>query len=119
VQSKCETDVRRLPGCAVIEIRGEVDGSAAAVLSAAYDGAVAMDSPSCVLLDFARVDYINSTGIALIVSVLAKARAEGRQVIASGLSDHYRQIFAITRLSDFIQMYDDIESAAAGVGVVG
>jgi anti-sigma B factor antagonist len=116
VQSKCETTVRSLPGCAVIELRGEVDGSAAATLSAAYDEAVAMDQPPCVLLDFARVDYINSTGIALIVSVLAKARAEGRQVVASGLSDHYRQIFAITRLSDFIQLYDDVDAAAAGVG---
>ena len=117
MQSKCETDVRRVADCAVIEIRGEVDGSAAAVLSAAYEGAVATGSPSCVLLDFARVDYINSTGIALIVSVLARARADGRQVIASGLSDHYRQIFAITRLSDFIQLYHDIDSAAAGVVV--
>ena len=116
MQSKCETEVRRLPQCAVIEIRGEVDGSAATVLSSAYDTAVAGDGAGCVLLDFAHVDYINSTGIALIVSVLARARAEGRQVIASGLSDHYRQIFAITRLSDFIQLYDDVESAAAGVG---
>jgi anti-anti-sigma factor len=105
-----------MPNCAVIEISGEVDGSAAGTLSAAYDEAVALDRPSCVLLDFARVDYINSTGIALIVSVLAKARSEGRQVVASGLSEHYRQIFAITRLSDFIQLYDDVDSAAAGVG---
>ncbi|HEU5034852.1 MAG TPA: STAS domain-containing protein [Mycobacteriales bacterium] len=117
MQSKCEATTRSLPGCAVIELRGEVDGSAAATLSAAYDGAVATDEPPCVLLDFARVDYINSTGIALIVSVLAKARAQGRQVIASGLSDHYRQIFAITRLSDFIQLYDDVDAAAASVGV--
>jgi anti-anti-sigma factor len=115
VQSKCETEIRSLPGCAVIELRGEVDGWAAATMSAAYDAAVAGDEPPCVLLDFAHVDYINSTGIALIVSILAKARAEGRQVIASGLTDHYRQIFAITRLSDFIQLYDDIDSAAAAV----
>jgi anti-sigma B factor antagonist len=117
VPSKCETEVRSLPGCAVIEIRGEVDGSAAAVLSAAYDAAIALEQAQCVLLDFARVEFINSTGIALIVSVLAKARSENRQVIASGLSDHYRQIFAITRLSDFIQLYDDVDSAAAHVGV--
>jgi anti-sigma B factor antagonist len=115
VQSKCEAAVRSLPGCAVIELRGEVDGSAATVLSAAYDDAVAVDQPSCVLLDFAGVDYINSTGIALIVSVLARARSESRVVVASGLSDHYRQIFAITKLSDFIQLYDDIDAAAAGV----
>ena len=115
MQSKCETSIRSLPGCAVIELRGEVDGSAATTLSAAYDEAV-VDQPPAVLLDFSRVDYINSTGIALIVSVLAKARAEQRVVVASGLSDHYRQIFAITRLSDFIQLYDDVDSAAAGVG---
>ena len=52
------------------------------------------------MLDFAAVDYINSTGIALIVSVLARARAERRKVVASGLSPHYREIFDITRLSD-------------------
>jgi anti-anti-sigma factor len=116
VPSKCEAQIRSLPGCAVIELSGEVDGSAATALSSAYDAAVATDQSPCVLLDFARVDYINSTGIALIVSVLAKARSEGRQVIASGLSDHYRQIFAITRLSDFIQLYDDVDAAAASVG---
>ena len=74
-----------------------------------------MSKPAAVLLDFASVDYINSTGIALIVSVLAKARSEGRRVVASGLSDHYRQIFDITRLSDFIQLYADVESAANGI----
>jgi anti-anti-sigma factor len=48
------------------------------------------------------VDYINSTGIALIVGLLGKARAAEVPVAASGLSDHYREIFEITRLSDFI-----------------
>jgi anti-anti-sigma factor len=116
VQSKCEARTRSLGGCAVIELSGEVDGSAAGVLSDAYEQAVRTDQAPCVLLDFASVDYINSTGIALIVSVLAKARSEGRQVVASGLSDHYRQIFAITRLSDFIQLYDDVDAATASVG---
>ena len=123
VQSKCEATTRSLANCAVIELRGEVDGSAAEILGTAYDRAVTTDTApgtgptaSCVLLDFSHVDYINSTGIALIVSVLAKARSQGRQVVASGLSDHYRQIFAITRLSDFIQLYDDIDAATAGVG---
>jgi len=116
MQSKCDAEVRAIDGAAVIALRGEVDGSAAATLGAAYDEAVKAAQPSTVLLDFAAVDYINSTGIALIVSVLARARAEERNVIASGLSDHYRQIFAITRLSDFIQLFDDVDAAAASVG---
>ena len=54
------------------------------------------------LLDFANVEYINSTGIALIVGLLARARTDQRPVSARGLSEHYREIFEITRLSDFM-----------------
>jgi len=123
--SMCEATTRALPGAAVIELRGEVDGSAAAVLNAAYERAVeaghaghaghdATDSdPGTVVLDFAAVDYINSTGIALIVSVLARARAERRKVVASGLSAHYREIFDITRLSDFIELFPDLDRAVS------
>ena len=57
-----------------------------------------------IVLDFAATDYINSTGIALIVRLLAQARRDGRPVRASGLSEHYREIFRITRLSDFITL---------------
>ncbi|HYB14112.1 MAG TPA: STAS domain-containing protein [Streptosporangiaceae bacterium] len=112
--SMCEATTRVLPGAAVIELSGEVDGSAAAVLTDAYQRAVTPDSdPGTVVLDFSAVDYINSTGIALIVSVLARARAERRKVVASGLSAHYREIFDITRLSDFIELFPDVDHAVS------
>ena len=113
--SACEATTRALPGAAVIELSGEVDGSAAAVLTGAYEQAVtASPEVSTVVLDFAAVDYINSTGIALIVSVLARARAERRKVVASGLSPHYREIFELTRLDEAITIYDSEESALSG-----
>ena len=115
--SMCEATTRIIPGAAVIELSGEVDGSAAAVLTAAYatavNGAGRDDPVGTVVLDFAAVDYINSTGIALIVSVLARARAERRKVVASGLSAHYREIFDITRLSDFIELFPDLDHAVS------
>jgi len=112
--SMCEATTRALPGAAVIELSGEVDGSAATVLTEAYAQAVTPDSdPGTVVLDFAAVDYINSTGIALIVSVLARARAERRKVVACGLSPHYREIFDITRLSDFIELFPDLDHAVS------
>ena len=112
--SMCEATTRVLPGAAVIEISGEVDGSAATVLTEAYAQAVTPDSDAgTVVLDFAAVDYINSTGIALIVSVLARARAERRKVVACGLSPHYREIFDITRLSDFIELFPDLDRAVS------
>lgn len=113
--SACEATTRALPGAVVIELSGEVDGAAATVLTEAYERAVAAgpDNQDTVVLDFAGVGYINSTGIALIVSVLARARAERRKVVASGLSPHYREIFDITRLSDFIELFPDLDRAVS------
>src|ERR1039458_7204233 len=113
MKKTCEAAVRAVGGAAVIELTGEVDGGAAGVLNAAYEQAVAEGEPGTVVLDFARVDYINSTGIALIVSVLARARSERRKVVASGLSEHYREIFDITRLSDFIEVFGDLDAAVS------
>lgn len=88
-----------------VVLHGRIDRDAAGVLADAYRAAVGA-APGDVVLVFDDVDYINSTGIALIVSVLASARAEGRGVAASGLSEHYQHIFRITRLSDFITIVD-------------
>jgi anti-sigma B factor antagonist len=115
--STCEATTRIVPGAAVVELSGDVDGSAAAVLTKAYESAVSGDSGPAnvgtIVLDFGAVDYINSTGIALIVSVLARARAERRKVVACGLSPHYREIFDVTRLSDFIELFPDLDQAVS------
>jgi len=90
-------------GTAVIEMVGEINGLADTVLNTAYSAAEQL-TPSKIVLDFSQVDYINSTGIALIVGLLAKARAAHIPLTAVALSDHYREIFTITRLSDFIEI---------------
>ena len=95
----------------VIKLKGDVNRDAEGGLSAAYEEA--QDGPGRLLLDFVEVDYINSTGIALIVGVLARARAASRSVGAFGLTPHYQELFQITRLSDFMEIYDN--SAAAAV----
>jgi anti-anti-sigma factor len=110
VKTTCEAEVRALPGGAVIALSGDIDGTASDTLTAAYEQAAGA-GPAVVALDFTAVSYINSTGIALIVSVLARARAQGRKVVAAGLSAHYREIFDITRLSDFIELFPDLDHA--------
>lgn len=103
-------DVRVLDGTGVLELHGDVDRRAADALPAAYDAAVAAGA-TAILLDFAATDFINSTGIALIVGLLAQARTDGRRVLVCGLSDHYMHIFQITRLADFTTFYPDVASA--------
>jgi anti-sigma B factor antagonist len=104
-----EATVRQHGPVAVIEMRGEIDSFGEEALNAAY-AEVEERKPSAVLLNFAGVDYINSTGIALVVRLLADARRDGRGVRAVGLTPHYREIFRITRLSDFM---DIVEGDAA------
>ena len=107
-----ETTVHSEGAATRIELRGDIDGSAREVLNGAYADAAGA-SASAVTLDFTNVDYINSTGIALIVGLLARARADSCAISARGLSPHYREIFEITRLSDFMTIIADSEGDAA------
>ncbi len=105
--------VREREGVTVIDLPREVDATADGAIEAAYADASGRDSAS-ILLNFEGSEYINSTGIALIVGVLARARAERRRITACGLSDHYREIFEITRLADFLTIVSDEESGVRG-----
>ena len=98
-----QASVRRQDGTAIVELSGVMDGSAEQLLNSAYAEATS-SPPERLLLNFADVDYINSTGIALIVGLLARARAAHLPIAATGLSEHYREIFTITRLSDFMEI---------------
>jgi anti-sigma B factor antagonist len=108
-----DAQVRRLPEVVVLDLHGDINSFAERALNEAYAQADA-DQPAAILLNFADVSYINSTGIALIVGLLAKARASGRRLLACGLSDHYVEIFNITRLADFMTLFPDENSALTG-----
>jgi anti-anti-sigma factor len=103
-------EVRQEDGIAVLDLVGEINGFAEEALNTAYAEAEARD-PNTILLNFERVDYINSTGIALIVGLLARARASHRSLLACNLSEHYVEIFNITRLSDFMSVFPDEQTA--------
>lgn len=96
-----DATVRAEAGGARIILTGRVDRDGDEAMSTAYATARATGS-GAITLDFTGTGYINSTGIALIVRMLAEARRDHREVIAVGLSEHYREIFRITRLSDYM-----------------
>jgi anti-sigma B factor antagonist len=109
-----DASVRHQPSAAIVYLRGEIDAFAEDVLNAAYADAESGD-PEVILLNFSAVDYINSTGIALIVSLMARARKAHRRLLACSLSDHYVEIFQITRLADYMGVFPDEASALAEV----
>jgi len=108
--SELQVTVRENGRVAVIDLVGDVNGAAGDAIDVAYADAVARGAVS-VALNFERTEFINSTGIALIVGLLANARRNRIEVSAFGLTDHYREIFEITRLSDFMTIADDEDRA--------
>ncbi len=105
-QENFSVEVRSAPGRAVLVMQGEINGFAQEELQAAYDAAEQQDQP-VVLLDLHKVTYINSTGIALIVGLMSRARKAQRRLLVSGLNEHYLEIFRITRLTDYLEVIPD------------
>ena len=103
---------REHQGVPVIDLKGEINGFAETKLNSAFAEA-GRSNPARLLLNFRDVSYINSTGIALIVGLLAQARKSRIELMVAGLSEHYRHIFSITRLADFMSIHDDEASAIA------
>lgn len=107
-----EAGVRRQAGATIIDLSGDINAAAENALNEAYSEAQGGETQSLVL-NFSDAGYINSTGIALIVGVLARARRARLPLLVYGLSPHYQEIFEITRLSDFMTIYSDEASALA------
>jgi anti-anti-sigma factor len=108
-----DAQLRRCSDTVILDLHGDINALAESALNQVYAEAEALQ-PAAILLNFSDVSYINSTGIALIVSLLARARAAGRMLLAYGLADHYVEIFNITRLADFMAVYPDEDSALSG-----
>jgi anti-sigma B factor antagonist len=114
VNHSLTTNLRRDGDFAIIDLTGEINAFADQELNDVYTQAETYGT-STIVLNFRNISYINSTGIALIVGLLSRARKSGRQLAVFGLSEHFREIFQITRLSDFISVYPDEASLMAEI----
>jgi len=105
-----ETD--RSGSAPILRIEGDVTSASEADLMAAY-ASIAGGGTKLVVLDFSRLAYMNSGGIGLLVTLLVRAQRGGVRLVATGLSEHYRQIFELTRLDEAIAIHDDEATAVA------
>ena len=89
----------------IIDISGDVSAFAEDILMEAYSEA---SSPTTrtIILNFNGLEYMNSSGIGLLVTLLIRANRQKQRILAYGLSDHYKHIFELTRLNEAIGIYD-------------
>ncbi len=105
-------DVRKIDDrTSVIDIKGDVTAASEAELMDAYNAA---GDAKVIALNFEGLEYMNSGGIGLLVTLLVRAKRQRQTISAFGLNEHYRQIFELTRLDDAISLYDNESDALAG-----
>lgn len=107
-------DIVRTGSTAILRVRGEITGGSEPALMTAYTEA---GDARAIVLDFASLEYMNSGGIGLLVTLLVRAQRAGQQLMAVGLTDHYRQILSLTRLDEAIGIHDNEAEALAAAGV--
>ncbi len=114
-QTKVVMPVRKVSDRAsIIDIQGQVTAGAENILMNAY-GEASGASVRAILLNFNGLEYMNSSGIGLLVTLLIRANRQKQRLMSFGLNEHYRQIFSLTRLNEAIGIYNSESEALAAV----
>ncbi len=96
----------------VVDIRGDFTAAAESALMDAY-AAASTGETRAIVLNFSGLEYMNSSGIGLLVTLLIRVNRQKQRLLSCGLSEHYRHIFELTRLDDAIRIYDTEEEAVS------
>lgn len=114
-ETKLSINVRTVSSqTVVLDIDGDITNAAEALLENAYQQA-SSQQPVAIILNFAGLDYMNSSGIGLLVTMLIRTQRAKQRLLAYGLSEHYVQIFELTRLNEAIDIYPDETAALSAV----
>ena len=112
-ETKSTTDHVSAPGGQFVTVQcfsGDISSNSKEPVLGAWQNAT---GGGPVLLDFSKVDYINSSGIALIIQMLMEADKTGRKVAAFGLTPHFQKVFTMVGIAKYAGLHKDEPSAVA------
>jgi anti-sigma B factor antagonist len=115
-QANLAIHARQIDGrTSVLDVRGDVTAASQEALLAAHAQA-STPATRAIVLNFNDLEYLNSGGIGMLVTLLVRANRQRQRLLAFGLNQHYRQIFELTRLDEAIAIYpneaDALEAAS-------
>ncbi len=96
----------------VIYLEGELNRAAEYPLMQAYQQATGVGTMN-IILDLRGLNYMNSAGIALLISLIQLAHKNGQNLSGFGLSPHLRHILEITQLDRLLPLYSSEQEAIA------
>lgn len=119
MQSETKTRVDQLTSPAghpvtVLRYEGDIASTSKEAVLGTYQ-ALAKATNKIILLDFTKVDYINSSGIALVIQLLIEASNSGQKVYAYGLSAHFTKVFTMVGITKYAGLFPDQAGALAAL----
>jgi anti-sigma B factor antagonist len=101
-------------GIAVVSAAGEIDVFTAPQLDSELS-AVTSGGQHRVVVDLSRVDFLDSTGLAVLVKTLKRVREhDGGSLAVVVTADRVAKVFRLTGLDTLIPLHPTVESAVAG-----
>ena len=98
----------------VLRFEGDISSASKDAVIGSYHG-LNKQTVKTVLLDFSKVDYINSSGIALVIQLLMEAANSGQKVLAFGLSAHFQKVFTMVGITKYAGLFPTQEAAMAAL----
>ena len=98
----------------MLDVQGDITADSEKVLMDAYNEACG-NATKAIVLNFSGLDYMNSGGIGLLVTLLVRANRAKQKLLAFGLTEHYRQIFELTRIDEAIEIFGTEDEAVNAV----
>lgn len=92
----------------VVEVIGDIDIFTSADLSDALDQAA---GATRIIVDLSHCGYIDSTGISSLFR--SQRSSNGKLCLVVGSGHKIRRILQVTRVGEFIQIYESVEEARA------
>ena len=106
-ETKSRVDQLKSPSgfpVAVLRFEGDIASTSKDAVLGTYQG-LPKETTKLILLDFTGVDYINSSGIALVIQLLIEAANAGQKVCAFGLSPHFNKVFTMVGITKYAGLF--------------
>lgn len=107
------TDVSTIEGWTVVSVYGELDVATAPALREQFIGLVG-NGANTLVLDLEGVDFLDSTGLGIIVSALKRARTHGGDLKLVCTQPRIRRLFEITGLDKALPLLPSLDAAVTG-----
>lgn len=107
------TEVSEIEGWTVVTVHGEIDVATSPALRERLIGLV-NDGSAQLVLDLEAVDFLDSTGLGTIVSILKRTRSHGGDLRLVCTEARIRRLFEITGLDSAVPLHASLDDAIGG-----